>query len=82
MTFFEINGSYRLVGIFYYLCGVCMKEEASGFQEVSIAVTDAIKLANIGNYYSISNCGWFLTLILFSLITSIALQIIVDGSRH
>ena len=82
MTFLEINGSYRLVGIFYYPCSVCMKEEASRFQEVSIAVTDAIKPANIGNYCSISNCGWFLTLILFSLITSIALEIIVDGCRH
>ena len=72
----------RLVGIFDDLCGVCMKEEKSRFLQVSVTVTDAIELANIGNYGSINNCGWFLTLILFSLITSIALKIIVDGCRH
>lgn len=72
----------RLVDILGYLCGVCMKEKTSRFQEASILVTDAIKLASIGNHCSINHCGWFLTLILFRLITSIALKIIVDVCRH
>lgn len=63
----------RLVDILDYLCVACMKEETSKFQEVSIIATDAIKVADTENYCSINNCGWFLTLILFSLITSIAL---------
>lgn len=70
------------MGILDYLCGVCRKEKTGRFQEVSITVTGLSKLAHIGNSCSINNCGWFPTLILFSLITSVALKIIVDACRH